>query len=342
MRLTLVVGVACALGASALPLRAQKRAVIAIPRAATPPLPPSGASRDSSASPPATAARRSDGVQTRVPTTPGWISVQSVVGSRYDTNVNRDTIPVTSVGMVTGLGVQLRAGGEKPWLETQYDVAVHRYTATDRFDRVSQRVRMVGSARLSRRVELGLVAEGALKGSSEDRDVSDQAGVMPRLEVKLGSSRRLRLVGAQRWRRFSASPTQDAVNRYAELELRHRTPDGAELKGEVRVERNEAVSARYDQRRTTFASSYATPISRAHLLELELRYRIQRYPGRLVEVDDVDMPRVDNRFEPSVGWTWRLGTTALALRYEPEHRGSNDADNSFVQHMVTFDISRRW
>lgn len=341
MRLTILVGLACAGLASIQPLHAQKRAIIAVPRATVRAAVPSAPITDSIGAPPPVAAA-SGKVQPRVPPAPAWFSVHSMVGSRYDSNVNRDTTPVPSMGMVTGLGLQLRAGGARPWLETQYDVAVHRYTATDRFDRVSQRVRLAGSARITRRVELGLVAEGALKGSSEDRDVSDMAGVMPRVDIKLGSSRRLRLVGAQRWRRFSDAPTQDAVNRYAEVELRHRTPDGAELKGEARVEHNAAASARYDQRRTTFASSYAAPMGRSHLLELELRYRIQRYPGRLVEVDDVDLPRVDNRFEPSVGWTWRLGATSLALRYEPEHRGSNDADNSFVQHMLTFDISRRW
>ncbi|HPV74715.1 MAG TPA: hypothetical protein PLX31_07460 [Gemmatimonadaceae bacterium] len=55
-----------------------------------------------------------------------WISLVSFMGSRYDSNVNRDLVPTRSVGMVSGLGLRLQAGGDRPWLATEYDAAVHR------------------------------------------------------------------------------------------------------------------------------------------------------------------------------------------------------------------------
>ena len=55
-----------------------------------------------------------------------WISLVSFMGSRYDSNVNRDLVPTRSVGMVSGLALRLQAGGDRPWLATEYDAAVHR------------------------------------------------------------------------------------------------------------------------------------------------------------------------------------------------------------------------
>ena len=122
-----------------------------------------------------------------------WISLVSFMGSRYDSNVNRDLVPTRSVGMVSGLGLRLQAGGDRPWLATEYDAAVHRYSATERFDRVSQRLRISATAQLARALEVGLVSEGSLKGSAEDRDVADQVAVLPRVDLRLSDRHRLRL-----------------------------------------------------------------------------------------------------------------------------------------------------
>lgn len=285
----------------------------------------------------ATSARRDDGANVD-----RRLSLVSFLGSRYDNNVNRDRDPVASVGVVSGLGMRLQSGGRRPWFEGEYDVAWHRYSATDRFNRVSQRLRFTTSARVARAVEVAMVSEGSLKGSAEDRDVADQLALLPRLDVRLSERHRLRLVGAHRWRRYTLTPDQNATNDYAALELRRRSSDETIWEGEARVERNAAAGSRFAYQRTTVSAAHSRPVGRQSFLDLELQYRVQRYPDRLVELDNVEVPRRDARVEPAIGWRWSRWGTELELRYEPERRWSNDPDKGFVQHLATMGISRRW
>lgn len=270
------------------------------------------------------------------------LSLVSFIGSRYDDNVNRDQDPVASVGVVTGLGMRLQSGARRPWFEGEYDVAWHRYSATDRFNRVSQRLRLTASSRLSKAVEVAMVSEGSLKGSAEDRDVADQLALLPRVDLRLSEHHRLRLVGAHRWRRYALAPDQDASNDYAAIELRRRSDDEATWEGEARVERNAAAGRRFVYQRMTVSAAHSRPVGRRSFLDLELQYRMQRYPDRLVEVNSVDVPRRDARVEPAFGWRWSRWGTEVELRYEPERRWSNDPDKGFVQHLTTVGISRRW
>lgn len=284
-----------------------------------------------------TAARRDDGAAVN-----RQFSLVSFLGSRYDNNVNRDRDPVTSVGIVSGLGMRMQSGGRRPWFEGEYDVAWHRYSATDRFNRVSQRMRLTASSRLARAVEVAIVSEGSLKGSAEDRDVADQLALLPRLDLRLSERHRLRFVGAHRWRRYALTPDQSATNDYAALELRRRSADETIWEGEARVERNAAAGSRFVYQRMTVSAAHSRPVGRRSFIDLELQYRVQRYPNRLVEVDNVDVPRRDARVEPAIGWRWSRWGTELELRYEPERRWSNDPDKGFVQHLTTMGISRRW
>ena len=313
---------------------AQKRVAVARPAPSSPLV------RDTT--PPPSAAK---GGATRAGPEPARfrpLTASSFVLSRLDDNVNRDSTGVPSIGMITGLSGRLESGPARPWLTLEYDVAFHRYSATTRYNRVSQRGRSTIAARPLRWWTLDLVTEGALKGSSEDRDVSDQLAVQPRSEFRLGGGRRLRLVGAQRWRRFPDDTLQDARNRFVAAEFRHRFAEGGEFETEARVEVNDATGARFDYRRTTFATVYLTPLGSHATLELEMQYRIQAYPGRLVEIDDQDYRRRDHRLEPAAAFAFRAGAVTLELSYEPEWRRSNDPTKSVDQHVLLFGLRRRW
>ncbi|MCC7054568.1 MAG: hypothetical protein IT355_14960 [Gemmatimonadaceae bacterium] len=270
------------------------------------------------------------------------LSVGSYVLSRLDDNVNRDPVGVSSVGVIGGGTVRLASGAVRPLLQLEYDAAVHRYTATTRFNRVSQRLRTTLSRRVVRWWTLELVTEGALKGSSEDRDVSNQLQLVPTTEFRLGSARRLRLGAAQRWRRFPLDSMQDATNRYVTAEFRHRFMDGAEFETEARIERNLAVGDRFDYRRSSYSMSYDMPLGRAVRVEFGMQYRQQRYSGRFAEVDDRDVPRVDHRLQPAAALQVRLGASELNVSYEPEWRRSNDPDKAISQNLVMLGVRRRW
>ncbi|MBL8960019.1 MAG: hypothetical protein JNJ98_09215 [Gemmatimonadetes bacterium] len=270
------------------------------------------------------------------------LQVQSFVLSRLDDNVNRDTLRVSSVGVISGLGAQFTSGPVRPWLVAEYDAAFHRYTATTRFNRVSQRGRLTLGGRLTRWWTLEVVSEGSLKGSFEDRDVSDQVTVQPRTEFKLGNARRIRFTASQRWRRYPESPDQDAINQYAAAEFRHRLPDGASWESEFRVERNQAQVTRFDYRRTTWNSTYTTPLWRGATLEVEMQYRLQAYANRLVEIEDEDVLRRDHRLQPAAAFSWLMGPVQLELSYEPEWRRSNDPTRNIDQHVLLMGLRHHW
>ncbi|MBK8250543.1 MAG: hypothetical protein IPK85_24570 [Gemmatimonadetes bacterium] len=296
---------------------------------------------------PATATVAADSGQARTSSrmdVPGFrhLQLQSFVLSRLDDNVNRDTLRVASVGVISGLGAQLVSGPVRPWLVAEYDAAFHRYTATNRFNRVSQRGRLTVGGRLTRWWTLEMVSEGSLKGSFEDRDVSDQVTLQPRTEFKLGDARRVRFTASHRWRRYPESPDQDAINQYAAAEFRHRLPDGASWESEFRVERNQAHVTRFDYRRTTWNSTYTTPLWRGATLEVEMQYRLQAYSNRLVEIEDEDVLRRDHRLQPGAAFSWQMGPVQLELSYEPEWRRSNDPTRNIDQHVLLMGLRHRW
>jgi hypothetical protein len=270
------------------------------------------------------------------------LTVSSVVMSRADDNVNRDTIGTLSVGVIGGIAARFTSGANRPWLVLEYDAAIHRYSATDRFNRVSQRARSTLSTRLSHRWGIDLVTEGARGGSSEDRDVSDQLSVLPRLEYRIDGARRVRVSVSQRWRQFPTDSLQNAVNRYAAAEFRHRLSDGAAFEAEVRVERNEARGARFDFSRPTISTVYSTPLSARATLEAGMQFRMQRYPSRAVEIRDKDVPRVDLRLQPTLALQMRVAGSDLEISYEPEWRQSNDPTKSLLQNVLMLGVRRRW
>jgi hypothetical protein len=270
------------------------------------------------------------------------LSISSVVMSRADDNVNRDSVGTLSVGVIGGISARLTSGASRPWLVLEYDAAIHRYSATDRFNRISQRARSTVSARLSHRWGVDLVTEGARGGSSEDRDVSDQLSVLPRVEYRIDAARRVRLSVSQRWRQFPTDSLQNAVNRYAAAEFRHRLSDSAAFEAEVRVERNEARGARFDFSRPTIATVYTTPLNPRATLEAGVQFRMQRYPSRAVEIRRKDVPRVDLRFQPTLGLQLRVAGSELEFSYEPEWRQSNDPTKSLLQNIVMLGVRRRW
>lgn len=322
-----VAAVACVTG---VPAHAQKRIVVPRPRPVVTP------ARVDSVAPAAKPRQRTPAPTDR------HVSVSSYVLTRLDDNVNRDETQVTSVGMATGLTGRWESDATRPGATLEYDVALHRYSATDRYDRVSQRLRATLSRRTRRWWTLDLVTEGSLRGSSEDRDVSDQFTLQPRSEFRLGDDTRLRLVGTQRWRRYPTDSLQDAANRYAVLEVRRRLPAGVSLEASGRVERNAARGARFDYRRTTLAAVATAPLGRRLVATLELQHRQQVYPGRPVDVGSRVVARRDRRWQPAATLEARLAGLELTLGAEPEWRRSNDPDKAFDEHVLVFGMRRRW
>ena len=267
----------------------------------------------------------------------------TLASTTFDTNINHNEEELDSYGIMVGAGIRFLDNPRKPSLEVQYQAGFHRYSNTDQWNRLSHHVRAAWEQRLHRRVVLEAVGEGSIKGSSEDRELSNQLSLSPRVEYRITPVWRVRAFGAWRLKRYPDSPDRNAINRYAGLELAVRHP-GVRWSAGGRYEVNAAESSRQEYLRWTWFGDLSMPVGTWDRLELEMRYRRQRYPFRLVDVKGgPDIPRYDVRVEPEVTWVHRLDEDMEArVGYAFSGRDSNDARRDYRSHQVIASLLRRW
>ncbi len=271
---------------------------------------------------------------------PRHFSFENRFTNVYDSNIEHDSTNIGSYGVVVGANARYRKSLANVDLLLDYGVAVHQYTATDKWDRVSQIGRAGVDVPLGDVFVAGVTAEAFLKGSSEDREIGDQYAIIPRLEIKPVHNLRIRVIGAYR-RRFFELETSNAINRYVTVDSRIRVRGGM-LEGSARIEENRPRLSRLRFQRQTYSAAYTWLLGRNDDLLLGLEYRPVKYPGRMVdiELDDGDQreePRRDERWKPQVrwvhDWTRKLRTE---LEYEYEMRLSNDPDKKYRGNVLTF------
>ncbi|HEX9108424.1 MAG TPA: hypothetical protein VF832_14370, partial [Longimicrobiales bacterium] len=141
------------------------------------------------------------------------VGVELSASSVYDTNIDHDLNGLHSYGTILGLSGAYRNRASHPSLVLEYEAALHRYTGTDRWDRLSQR----GTATYAR--ELGRwrmlsIADAALRGSSDDRKLDNRYTIMERARYRVDRTRRLQLSAALRLRRAPGEPGANAANPY--------------------------------------------------------------------------------------------------------------------------------
>jgi hypothetical protein len=269
----------------------------------------------------------------------------------YDSNVEHDSTNIGSYGIVGGARARFRTRSSRPAFHAEYAVAAHSYTATDKWDRISHLGRVGFDIPLGDRLLVGLIGEGALKGSSEDREIGDQAAIIPRLEIRPWDDVRVRLIGAYRKRYFGEASGANATNRYATVDTRIRFSSGT-LEGTARFEENRPRTERNRFRRFTYSSAYTWPVGDRNEFVAGLEYRPVWYPERDVDIiiidedgeeDEIEVPRRDVRWKPELGWmrdwTRNLRTE---LEYEYEMRTSNDPEKKYRGHVITFTTLWSW
>jgi hypothetical protein len=262
----------------------------------------------------------------------------------FDSNVNRDTDDLDSLGAVAGLGVTFKDNPLRPTFEVQYEAGFHQYSNTNRWDRVSHQLRAAWERRLTRRFYFEQVGEVTIKGSTEDHELSNQGTLSPRLEYRFVRWLRLRAIGAWRVKRYDDTPDRNAFNRYAGLELIGRHASGLRWTVGARAELNATVSPRQRYERRTWYIEFSTPLTKRDRIELASTYRRQRYPYRLVDVaHGPDVLRRDARVEPAVEWLHTLSNRVeLRLGYGFDGRDSNDTRRDYRSHQGVLGIVTRW
>ncbi|MGH9943243.1 MAG: hypothetical protein ACRD9R_12920 [Pyrinomonadaceae bacterium] len=263
----------------------------------------------------------------------------------FDSNVNRDEDKIRSFGAVGGVGLYYRNRAEDPTFEFNYEVGQHRFSGTDRWNRTSHKFLASHERELSRRFTAETTGEISLKGSTEDRDLTDSYNAEQVLEYRITRRHRLNLSGVFRHRRYEDDPERNAINLYAEGGYEQRLRGNRSLEMSYRYETNDARSTRHDYIRRTFGAEFTTPLTRGGRLQMEARYRPRSYISRLVEVDDDDREELRRDRTWTFGAEWRRPVSRgleLGLLYHFETRSSNDPDRNYKSHLTAMTLTYRW
>lgn len=263
--------------------------------------------------------------------------------SAAESNINHDPEPVADYGLIPSAGINFRSRGERATLEASYAAAAHSYTETDAWDRVSHHLQLSYEPRWKGRWRSEMVGEISLKGSNEDRDLSDRYIVSHRLKFRLNEASQLRLNTGYRRKLYDDDPGANAHNPYAGVDYRRGFSSGVQWNAGYRWETNIAETERRRYDRTTLFTEVTIPVSQKSDLRAGLRYREQFYPERVVRDVEARPLRRDHRWLGSVSWTRSLfDHIALAVDYLYEERGSNEPDKEFDSHGVSVSVIRYW
>lgn len=263
-----------------------------------------------------------------------WVSLS--LASVFDTNITHDEQQVSAFGIVPGFGFHFHDNAERPSFEADYEIALHRYSNTDEFDRVSQSFTTVYRRQLAKRLYSKTSTEISLKGSSEDRDVNNNYVVEQQLQYRLPSNTRVAGFAAYRLKRYpSFEADSNAIDSYAGAKIEQRLRGDRRVEFTYRYDHNRAWNQRNNYFRRTYSLEFQTPVSikRRDSLSAEFRYSPRTYQTRLTRVNGVRVPRHDDRWVFDVTYQRLIKSNlTIGFEYEFEKRDSNDLDKRFSSH----------
>jgi len=288
----------------------------------------------------ARAARQTEAQAAPTPGSRLW-SVSASASNVFESNIDRSREGQLADGLVLGLTGYVQNRADRPTLTVQYQVGLHTYAGTDRWDRLSHNVRASYERRLAKSLSVEGVSEIAIKGSSEDRELGNQYVFSPRLQYRFSRAFRVGFEGGYRVRRYD-DPLRNATNPYGGLRLSWRFGGRGRLDAGYRYEENHATGERHRYRRYTVGSEVLIPVTPHDTFDVEAKWRTRRYE-RLVRVDGARVPLRDAKWTLSPAWVHLLSPgLQLRLSYEFETRGANDPDRQYDAHSTVFAIERRW
>jgi hypothetical protein len=272
-----------------------------------------------------------------------WFTMS--VSSVFDSNIEDDETGLNSFGLVPSVGVHFQDNPEKPSFEADYEVALHRYTNSSKYDRVSHNLTASYRRQLTRRLQSRTTGEISLKGSSEDRDVNNQYVLEQQLQYRFNPAHRLRLFGAYRVKRYPLEDVgKNAVDPYFGARFDQKLRGGRGWEILYRYDKNRSQDPKDRYVRWTYGAQFKTPVfgERRDMLTLDLRYAPRLY-ARQIKVDDVRVPRRDQRWTFDVLYERPLTENVqLGLNYRYETRNSNDPDKRFDSNLFGITFGYRW
>jgi hypothetical protein len=266
----------------------------------------------------------------------------------FDSNIDHDDQNVRSFGLVPSLGFHFQNSLENPAFQFDYETAFHSYSNTDRWDRVSHKVRASYERRFGRKFIAETTGEITNKGSSEDRELNNQYVIGQELQFRATRNHRFKLFAAYRVKRSPEDAGRDAINPYIGGSIEQRFGSNRSLEVSYRYDKNRSRSPRNRYIRWTYGVEFKTPfLRRDSLLTIEAKYRPQLY-ARTIEIEDEqghhhDVTRRDRRWILGASWQRRINENlVIGLLYRLETRRSNDVDKNFNSHIAGVTLTYRW
>jgi hypothetical protein len=254
------------------------------------------------------------------------------ISNLYDTNLNHDPEEIHSYGLIYGAEASYQTSPDHPALELEYQIAQNSYTNTDVWDRVSHDFLVTYEKRLSKAFIFQLDGELNFKGSSEDRELSNQYIIEPHINYRFTRETRLDFYVAYRLKRYD-DLTKNSRNKYAGIDFQRFFGKKEFLAG-IRYERNDAEGERNTYIRWTYTLSYSAPFASRNSFSAEVRFRPQRYPHRLIKLDDAEVIRDDQRWVFTASMVLAIAQHLdLMPGYRFETRSSNDPDKALTAHL---------
>ncbi len=272
-----------------------------------------------------------------------WLNMS--LSSVFDSNVDDEATSLHSFGFVPGIGVHFQDDAEKPSFEADYEVAFHRYTNTEKYNRVSHNLTTSYRRQLSRKWQARTTGEISLKGSSEDRDVNNQYILEQQLQYRINPNNRLRFFGAYRLKRYPLEDIgKNAIDPYLGARFDQKLSGGRGWEILYRYDKNRSQDPKDRYVRRTFGANFSTPVFKDHydLVTFDLRYAPRLY-ARQVKVDGARVPRRDQRWTLDVLYERPLRQDVqMGLNYRYETRNSNDPDKIFNSHLFGVTFNFKW
>jgi len=256
------------------------------------------------------------------------------VAQVFESNIDHDPEATPSVGLVPSLHLRVQDRPEDAWLTVDYALARHAYSNTDRWDRTSHQIRVAALREVADDVETITEAELSIRGSSEDRDISNQMQLRQSAEWRISRAVRAEGYATLRYKANPEVPGDRAFRPNAGLALQHRWPSGVRLELGGRYETNIEADPEGRYRRWTTDAELRLPTGRGAYVEAEARYRTRHYPSRFAEEadgDETDALREDRQW--TLGATWHrplLPRLGAEVGVELDRRTSNDAGKHYV------------
>jgi hypothetical protein len=270
-----------------------------------------------------------------------WLANVSLL-NMFDGNINHDPSPIRSYGFVPGASFGYESSRD-PRFIMGYDIAANSYTGTDEWDRISHGLHADLNVRAGKRWRLEAGGQATWKGSSEDRELSNEFGVSARAAYRLLKGTRLIVLGMARYKQYPDDPGTTGPAPYVGGKLDQRLPGNRRVVFGYKYEERRSHEERNKYRRNGYSVQFSTPLfAREGRLTLGAVVKGQTY-RRLIKVGSIRELRHDLRSSIDAEYEYPLSPRVLAQwQIGFEKRASNDPDKRFVAPWLGLNLAYRW